>query len=214
VELKRRAEIWEKALADGNFDALEEAISSGGPTFAQVTCQVETPPTKSQHDDDRGKAENADAMLRPDAAEIDGRSHGTALEAEAKLEGVVSVSSTSILTTAATASVLTTAATAKAELSEEARARKEGTVGNAALEIAIDDDEDDLLAAAARDSAGEPPLAAKQSEVPNLPEKATALPGCSTAWSLEMLDAPSAFPSREATDALQPATKRLRLSEE
>jgi len=204
VELKRRADIWEKALADGNFDALDEAIASGGPTFAQVTCQVETPPTKSQHDDDRGRAENADEVSRPQVAEADDHGSRTALAAEVKLAGLVSVSSTS---------VLTTAATALAELPEEARNAKEGKVGGAVVEVAIDDDEDDLLAAAVRDPAGDPPPFAQQLGGANHSEKATALPGCSTAWSLEVLDAPSGFHSREGTDAQQP-TKRLRLSED
>lgn len=204
VELKRRADIWEKALADGNFEALDEAIASGGPTFAQVTCQVETPPTKSQHDDDRERAENVGAVSRPQVAEANGHSNALTSAPEVKLSGgVVSVSSTS---------VLTTAATALPEQLEQIKSAAEGKVGSAVVEVAIDDDEDDLLAAAVRDPAGDTALP-QQTETSNHSEKATALPGCSTAWSLEVLDAPSAFHSRENTDLQQPA-KRPRLTED
>merc|ERR1711907_37925 len=72
AELKRRAEVWEKACGDGNFEGLEEALASGGPTFAQVTCQMETPPVKAQDQDEGGAAtasKHTDSATASDAAQ-------------------------------------------------------------------------------------------------------------------------------------------------
>merc|ERR1711881_708008 len=71
VELKRRAEVWENALAEGNFEGLDDALANGGPTFAQVTCQVESPAAKSPHEVDRGGADDAhgnEHKMQTDAA--------------------------------------------------------------------------------------------------------------------------------------------------
>lgn len=44
TEFRRRADIWDKALSEGRFDALEEMLAASGPTFAQVTVQMEDTP--------------------------------------------------------------------------------------------------------------------------------------------------------------------------
>lgn len=209
AELKRRAEVWEKALVDSNFDGLEEAMASGGPTFAQITCQVETPPTKSQHEGgDTGKA--------PDAVENEPENRvaaDVAAPAELELGGgppaEIEQRPDAIFPPAPSTSVLAPAATEPPVPAGEPREPS----GGGPQQVAIDDDEDDeLLAAAAREPPGEAGSAhiAAAAIVENSAGggPAGALPpGVSTAWSLEMLDVAAGM------DLSHPA-KKLRRSGE
>jgi len=204
AELKRRAEIWEKSLADGNFDGLEEALASGVPTFAQVTCQVASPSAKSQHDEGRDDADMTELEKQKDVTaahpthpkpkhlEMDGAAEPCEhkpSDDDQRQSAAPAAASSGGLPPAASVSIL--AASAPAEPNPGGAMAVE--------EVASDDDE--LLAAATREPAGgERPAAAIGGS------SAGALPGCSTAWSLEMLDAPA-----PSGDFLQPA-KRIKLN--
>lgn len=202
AELKRRAEVWENALKEGNFDGLEDALASGGPTFAQVTCQVESPPAKSSQDevgDANGNGHEAQTGAADEAAGVPHTVEPG--DRQVSEQDHRSASSPAIIPVA-TAPISISASTTNAALAEKLPA-----TSMAVEEVAIDDDDDDdLLAAAARDpveqsDAGvDAPAAASDA-------LASAPLGCSTAWSLEVLDAAS------AGDLTQPA-KRMRLNGE
>jgi len=192
AELKRRAEVWENALADGNFDGLEDALASGGPTFAQITCQVESPSAKSQHEgrsdaqaNEPEKRTDADADAAAVAQEVDSGDRKAAA-ADDDQRPAPHTSPSPALLPAASTSVLAGTAAEKPQTSDGA--------GGVVVEEVVDD-EDELLAAAAGGPAG---VAASADGT-----SAGVLPGCSTAWSLEVLDA---APSGD----LLPPAKRLR----
>jgi myosin heavy subunit len=211
AELKRRAEVWENALKEGNFDGLEDALASGGPTFAQVTCQVESPPAKSSQDevgDANGNGHEAQTGAADEAAGVPhtvepGDLQVSEQDHRSEKLSQVFASSPAIIATAPTS---ISASTTNAALAEKLPA-----TSMAVEEVAIDDDDDDdddddLLAAAARDPVEQSDAGvaapAAASDAP-----ASAPLGCSTAWSLEVLDAAS------AGDLTQPA-KRMRLNGE
>jgi len=54
-ELRRRAALWDKALSEGKFEGITEALAlHDAPTFEAVTCVNDAgTPTRSQHDDDQ-----------------------------------------------------------------------------------------------------------------------------------------------------------------
>jgi len=218
AELKRRAEVWENALKEGNFDGLEDALASGGPTFAQVTCQVESPPAKSSQDevgDANGNGHEAQTGAADEAAgvphtvEPGDRQVSEQDHRSASSPAIIPVSAST--TNAALAEKLPATSMAVEEVGLDTfksylTVAMSGCRMRAPWVAIDDDDDDDLLAAAARDpveqsDAGvDAPAAA--SDAP-----ASAPLGCSTAWSLEVLDAAS------AGDLTQPA-KRMRLNGE
>jgi len=240
-ELRRRAEAWDKALAQGHFEGLDEALATGGPTFAQTTCRVETSPTKSQHEpgelgrlDDElaqtpGEAEDA----QPPKAVVT----ETAIDAVTPMEApvvsdapVVAVPAPSIWTAlppAVSMSVLAAPglepATSTGQVDKVCDKDAEDCDGDASMRspaaaatimaspfkpggsdgapISVDDE---LLAAAEKKSGSQ------SEKVPRLSvtELRSAPTGCSTAWSLELLDAQPLGDESEM-DIVQPA-KRLR----
>jgi len=235
AELKRRAEVWEKMLADGNFDGLEEALSVGVPTFAQVTCQVESPAKSQPGDEDRACESNMNehqnennglaisrsgemnehqnenngvaapqaAVERHDCQTSESEQRPAQPTASADLPPVSgSICPAADLPPPASVAGLTPSASVSI-LGPTAPAEPEQGGCVAVEEVVSDDDE--LMAAAAQQPAGdEAPAANAASAIGGT--SAGALPGCSTAWSLEMLDA-----TAPSGDLLQPA-KRMRLS--
>lgn len=217
AELKRRAEVWEKMLADGNFDGLEEALSVGVPTFAQVTCQVESPAKSQPGDEDRACESNMNehqnenngvaapqaAVERHDCQTSESEQRPAQPTASADLPPVSgSICPAADLPPPASVAGLTPSASVSI-LGPTAPAEPEQGGCVAVEEVVSDDDE--LMAAAAQEPAGdEAPAANAASAIGGT--SAGALPGCSTAWSLEMLDA-----TAPSGDLLQPA-KRMRLS--
>jgi len=61
TELHRRAALWDKALSEGKFDGLSEALAlHDAPTFEAVTCLNDAgTPTRSQNDDQEDEGRTA-----------------------------------------------------------------------------------------------------------------------------------------------------------
>lgn len=195
AELKRRAEVWEKACGDGNFEGLEEALASGGPTFAQVTCQMESPPSKVQHQGEGGEATTSKHMNSTAASDAapsseDRKASQPPVRPDEALPAepvpALEVAPSAALVDAAPASILPPAEPLGAKPVEE-----------------VPSDDDELLAAASRDQhAGGAAAASAVTSASTGPER--AMPGCSTAWSLEVLEGTA--PGGEAA----PPAKRLK----
>lgn len=205
-ELRRRAEIWDRALASGDVEALNDLNFGGneGPTFAQVTCRRDdgdTPAKASQHS--QGGAHQQEAGGSPE--------RGNVAEVGANVAATPSLAAPSPAASSRAARDRSPAAPSPSPLQEAAAAGSQTE--------AREEKEDSLLVAVAlaggggegeerRDGAGRHEdlggfaLGGGSSVNKEATPEALRLPGgCSTAWSLEVLD---------LADANPPPSKRFR----
>lgn len=213
AELRRRADVWEKALAADCFDDLEDALANCGPTFAQVTCRTEdSTPTKPHHDGSQGVAGIAKATPAVSSGLNDVLAHAPTAVACAAFgaQALAHASSTMLCVApqggAAERGALTGAKSAQdpAEKAIGIDCDSEGSAHLSGVLLAPDNlhdaavpsppalmrsgagvaGDDDLLEAASRDPDQNRGDAATSAGAIS----GTGV-GCSTAWSLEMLDA-------------------------
>mmetsp|Transcript_23761 Transcript_23761/g.51891 ORF Transcript_23761/g.51891 Transcript_23761/m.51891 type:complete len:642 (-) Transcript_23761:58-1983(-) len=214
TELRRRADIWEQALAEGCLDRLSDDLAAqGGPSSAQATCRISEggTPTKSQHNEEG--QEQAEERLLPSAgvpiAAAAPSEERAAEEATAAGHGRAPVGLSPLAGSSH-------AAEPEAPIPEEApsappvpQVAEVGAAAEDAATIACLDGALGLgldLNSRGRSRSRSPSRvdaqAAAAAPVPALAGATSA--GFSTAWSLELLE----------TDALPPPPKRQRGSED